>query len=120
MLDRWNLQDQIVNIAKTWQDRPYNMINSPFCFPSVIPDPYESERGDSALKIEESSVEDEAIRLDPSNSKQKIKLLPADDAVGYVREKGREKNALGRSFFVTKKGCVGLAPPDARERVSSL
>ena len=81
----------------------------------MVPDPYENERWDPDLIIDESQMEDEAVRLDPSSFKRKIKITPADSAVGYVGQKGREKYALGRSFYMTEKGYFGLAPPDARK-----
>ena len=114
LISRWDLQDQLANVAETWEKGPYDLINSPFCLPSVIPDPYESQRGDPDIKYELGWMEEEAIRLDPSLDKHKIKLMPADNVVGYGGDKGREKYALGRSFFITKKGYMGLAPPDAR------
>ncbi|KAK5215057.1 hypothetical protein LTR96_011387 [Exophiala xenobiotica] len=116
MLNRWNLQDQMEKITKTWQDGSYDLINSPFRLPSVVPDPYEHERGDPDFEIEISRMEDEVLKHDSSSPERKIKVMPADNAVGYAGEKGREQYALGRSFFVTKKGYFGLAPPDARKK----
>lgn len=47
--------------------------------------------------------------------KRKMIMSPAHDCEGFDGDRGAEKYALGRRFFVTEKQYFGLAPPQARQ-----
>lgn len=100
-------------LAELWLDGPHDLINSPFSLPSVVPDPYDHERGDPEIKVEVTSTEPELLDSRPPSPTTKIRICPGENAIGFNGDKGCEKYALGRSFFVTQKNYLGLAPPQA-------
>ena len=107
--------------AKMWQTCPYDLIKSPLSLPSTIPDPYAHYRGEIKVQEKEGEVEEEllnsysedGIQFDPK--KRKFIMSPAPDCEGFNGDKGAEKYALGRRFFVTEKQYFGLASPQAEK-----
>ncbi|KAK1244940.1 hypothetical protein MKX08_004569 [Trichoderma sp. CBMAI-0020] len=118
-------------LASTWQEQPYDLYHRPFHLVNMVPDPYwECRRHSdelakrqatarrvnhitsdvngnnpedvdhSARKLVHQAMDatDKALRQQPS-------LVPQD-----TLKAGIEKFALGRRFFITKKGYFGLGP----------
>ncbi|KAK4060261.1 uncharacterized protein Triagg1_10811 [Trichoderma aggressivum f. europaeum] len=114
-------------LASAWHQQPYDLYHRPFDLLNVIPDPYwesrrhkdelakdqaknrRSRRIRSTLEIIENPSDreflrraydevDETLKQEPSLVPQKT--LPA----------GIERYAVGRKFFITKKGYFGLGP----------
>ncbi|PTB62266.1 HET-domain-containing protein [Trichoderma citrinoviride] len=131
-----NLKERL---ASSWSQQPYDLYHRPFDLLNVVPDPYWETRRQqddlakqqakqrksryiqSSLAAAKGSIDlglwkqkfdkvDEALRQQPS-------LVPQDTLPA-----GIEKYALGRRFFITKKGYFGLGPQKARagDRIAVL
>ncbi|KAL7928956.1 heterokaryon incompatibility domain-containing protein [Trichoderma chlorosporum] len=115
------------HLGSTWHQQPYDLYHRPFDLLNVIPDPYwESRRCEdelakqqarnrrsmqikSNLETIEDRCEQEFLRraFDDVDEalKQQPSLVPQDTLPADI-----EKYALGRRFFITKKGYFGLGP----------
>ncbi|RFU78969.1 hypothetical protein TARUN_3273 [Trichoderma arundinaceum] len=114
-------------LASMWHQQPYDLYHRPFDLLNVIPDPYWKSRQDkdelakkqssnrhssyikSEVDIDTLPVDREFLhkaysQLD-EHIKQRPSLVPQDTLPA-----GIEKYALGRRFFITKKGYFGLGP----------
>lgn len=80
---------EFISLAKTWENGRYDLLNSPFFLPNVVPDPFLRYRSPDPVYTLMSQV---------SNG------LP-----------GTHEYALGRRFIITEKGYMGLAPPECEE-----
>ncbi|KAL7905862.1 hypothetical protein GGI35DRAFT_459508 [Trichoderma velutinum] len=126
-------------LASAWHQQPYDLYHRPFDFLNVIPDPYwESRRHmDELAKHQAKSRRSRRIRSDveaiedlsdreflrrayddvDETLKHEPSLVPQDTLFA-----GIEKYALGRKFFVTKRGYFGLGPQKAEpgDRIAVL
>lgn len=120
----------VSRLASTWSQQPYDLYHRPFDLLSVIPDPYwgtrcqEDEiakqqarkRKAGCLKSSLDAIKDPLDREFLNRAydrvdevlKQQPSLVPQDTLPA-----GIEKYALGRRFFITKKGYFGLGPQKA-------
>lgn len=114
-------------LASAWHQQPYDLCHRPFDLLNVSPDPYwESRRHkDEIAKHQAKKRRSRGIKSfvedikDPSDQdflrraydevdetlKQEASLMPQNTLPA-----GIEKYALGRKFFITKKGYFGLGP----------
>ncbi|UKZ59560.1 uncharacterized protein TrAtP1_000861 [Trichoderma atroviride] len=121
----------LCQLASTWQEQPYDLYHRPFHLVNMVPDPYwecrrhsdelakrqakerrvnhitsdvnvdsPEDADHSARKLVHQAMDatDEALRQQPS-------LVPQD-----TLKAGIGRFALGRRFFITKKGYFGLGP----------
>lgn len=121
----------LCQLASTWQEQPYDLYHRPFHLVNMVPDPYwECRRhGDELAKrqakerrvnhitsdvdVDRSEDTDHSGRklvhqaMDATDKalRQQPSLVPQD-----TLKAGIEKFALGRRFFITKKGYFGLGP----------
>ena len=99
-------------LGKTWAMQPYDLRSRPFGLPNVVPDPYLESR---SLKVHRVwDFENNRLR-DPDDKeieRQSTSLCLPEEL--YDPSSGSYGAALGRSFFITSQGYMGLAPPDAR------
>ncbi|KAL7814949.1 HET domain-containing protein [Trichoderma aethiopicum] len=129
----------VSQLASTWSQQPYDLYHRPFDLLSVIPDPYWETRrqGDGlakqqarkrkagCLKSSLDAIKDPLDREFLNRAydrvdemlKQQPSLVPQDTLPA-----GIEKYALGRRFFITKKGYFGLGPQKAEpgDRIAVL
>jgi len=103
-------------LATEWEAAsPYDLVNSPFYLPSVIPDRYSRHRPDPIFEFEVTDAHPRERAFKAAERKVRVTRLDTDakDAAGKV---GREKYALGRRFFIMGgEGYMGLAPPLAEK-----
>ncbi|KAJ4860016.1 heterokaryon incompatibility protein (HET) domain-containing protein [Trichoderma breve] len=114
-------------LASAWHQQPYDLYHRPFDLLNVIPGPYwESRRHrDELAKHQAKNRRSRGIKSypeaieDPSDQdflrraydevdetlKQEVSLVPQNTLPADI-----EKYALGRKFFITKKGYFGLGP----------
>lgn len=118
-------------LASRWQEQPYDLYHRPFNLVNMVPDPYWACRrhSDELAKrqakerrvnhiisdVDVDSPEDtdhserkllrQAIDASDKALRQQPSLVPQD-----TLQTGIEKFALGRRFFITKKGYFGLGP----------
>jgi hypothetical protein len=96
-------------LAQLWQEGQYDLIISPFQLPCVVPDPFLHLRGNVfALDVTTlKKIGVSTVGLTPgSTTDERAALFPGD----Y----GAERYALGRRFFVSEKGYLGLCPAESR------
>ena len=99
-------------LGKTWATQPYDLRSRPFGLPNVVPDPYVDSRPFKFRKVWD--FDNNRLR-DPDDLEilqDRILVCLPEDSYGQLRESYGA--ALGRSFFITRQGYMGLAPPDAR------
>lgn len=124
-------------VSDMWHQQPYDLYHRPFSFLHVIPDPYwhvRRDRDDLALKKTQASgssfitsiaprrvgtsVEDDPITIDElrrySVSVDKAMTSRPSMVPRGTLDPGIEKYALGRKFFITNRGYIGLAPKTAK------
>ena len=97
-------------LAELWQGDYYDIIISPFQLPCVIPDPFLHLRrnvfpGDVTFLKEKGISTMRGLRP-ATTTDERAALFPGD----Y----GAERYALGRRFFVSEKGYLGLCPAESR------
>ena len=128
-------------VAATWSKQPYDLYHRPFYFLNMVPDPYwEARRESDDLALRQTQVrvkpplmsfpqtsetgpqitKEDAIRIRNSILKalrSKPSMVPQ-----AVLDAGYEKYALGRRFWVTKKGYFGIGPSDTKpgDRIAVL
>ncbi|KAK4059476.1 hypothetical protein Trihar35433_10752 [Trichoderma harzianum] len=126
-------------LASAWHQQSYDLYHRPFDLLNVIPDPYwESRRHkDELAKHQAKNRRSKGIKSyveaieDPSDQdflrraydevdetlKQEVSFVPQNTLPA-----GIEKYALGRKFFITKKGYFGLGPQKSEpgDRVAVL
>ncbi|OCK72955.1 hypothetical protein K432DRAFT_340879, partial [Lepidopterella palustris CBS 459.81] len=128
-------KQQFNHLGSLWKNQPYDLYHLPFSLLSVIPDPYWEVRARedrlALLKNKEypKPIEPLCGVIDPLLSvqdmqeilDQELKKSISAVPVGTL-EPGMEKYALGRKFFVTKRGYFGLAPKEAKtgDRITVL
>lgn len=128
---------ELKTLADMWHKQPYDLYHRPFSFLHVIPDPYWPVRktqdelalkktqafgspqiispalGEAYTQVKNSSVELDKVRDIADSMKKamtsKPNMVPRDtlnpDVVKY---------ALGRRFFITRHGYIGLGPKTAQ------
>lgn len=105
-------------LGQTWITQPYDLHSRPFNLPNVVPDPYLESRPtkyDNRSKMHDqlkaqSIINDNVVFEDKEVAVPRVFLCLPQDDVGQ----GPYSAALGRSFFITSHGYMGLAPPDAQ------
>jgi hypothetical protein len=119
----------LCQLASTWQEQPYDLYHRPFNLVNMIPDPYwecrrhmdelakrqARKRRLRSIRSDVDAAEDQDLSdrehlhraFDDVDEilRQRPSLVPQD-----TLEAGIEKFALGRRFFITKKGYFGLGP----------
>ncbi|OTA07293.1 hypothetical protein A9Z42_0081710 [Trichoderma parareesei] len=120
----------VCQLASTWSQQPYDLYHRPFDLLNVVADPYwETRRQEDELARQQAQKRKtgcirsslDGIKDSPDRGfleqaydnidealKQQPSLVPQD-----TLPPGIEKYALGRRFFVTKKGYFGLGPQKA-------
>ncbi len=102
-------------LGRTWETQPYDLRSRPFFLPNVVPDPYLESRpteyhNPSKLDDGYRTQSENAPREDEEELLDRIFLCDPKGDIGRVSYGA----ALGRSFFITSDGYMGLAPPDAQ------
>ncbi|UKZ78188.1 hypothetical protein TrVFT333_005923 [Trichoderma virens FT-333] len=100
-------------LASAWHQQPYDLYHRPFDLLNVIPDPYwESRRQNDEIAKQQAKERDKIYQIkcrtyDAVDEilKQQPSLVPQGTLPA-----GIEKYALGRKFFITRKGYFGLGP----------
>ncbi|KAL6902627.1 heterokaryon incompatibility domain-containing protein [Trichoderma evansii] len=134
----------LCQLASTWQEQPYDLYHRPFNLANIVPDPYwECRRHSDELAKQQakkrrvrhitSDVDDPEDAEDADHSDRKLVYQAIDDSNKALRqqpslvpqdtlEAGIEKFALGRRFFITKKGYFGLGPQklEPEDRIAVL
>jgi len=101
-------------LVELWQDGPHDLINSPFSLPSVVPDPFDHMRDEPELSIHITNTEPELLEQSFERlPATKIVVSPGEGAVGFNGDRGCEKYALGRRFYISEKHYMSLASPQA-------
>ncbi|MCJ1390770.1 hypothetical protein MMC18_003631 [Xylographa bjoerkii] len=94
-------------LAELWQEGQYDLIISPFQLPCVIPDPFLHLRGNVFPLDVTIPKEMGIVDFTPgSTMDERSALFPGDFRA--------ERYALGRRFFVSEKGYLGLCPAESR------
>ena len=105
-------QRRFNTLGQSWATQPYDLRSRPFYLPNVVPDPYLESRPFTPRKLwdfENNRLRDpDDIELARSRT---LLCLPQENS---GPQRGCYGVALGRSFFITSHGYMGLAPPDAR------
>ena len=108
-------------LGKTWGAQPYDLRSRPLNLPNVVPDPYLESRPteysnpsqlDDDLKDQLKRYTHDTVieENDKRTPKPCVSLCLPTQNIG----KGSYSAALGRSFFISRHGYMGLAPPDAQ------
>jgi hypothetical protein len=123
-------------LGSLWHHQPFDLYHRPFALPTVVPDPFgetrQTEDKIALLRSKNANFEGMIGSIDsigpdgePWEGRQWIeealqKIVPI--VPKCTLDPGFENFALGRRFFVTKKGYLGLGPRDAKvgDRVSVL
>ncbi|KAF0322271.1 heterokaryon incompatibility protein [Colletotrichum asianum] len=116
-------------LADMWSLQPYDLYHRPFSLPSTVPDPYWQSRCQFDKKVLRETAESRRYKwehslLSPDKEETARLRELAFQAYGespsiipQLEERDAdfqlEKYALGRRFFITKKGYMGLAPAGA-------
>ncbi|KAF3803244.1 hypothetical protein GCG54_00013351 [Colletotrichum gloeosporioides] len=124
------LKTSFQKLANLWSLQPYDLYHRPFSLPSVVPDPFWESRCQFDEKALEESARSRRYKwengLHTPNRKQSDRLQKlAFEVYGEMpsiipqlqneeADFRLEKYALGRRFFITKKGYMGLAPIGAQ------
>jgi hypothetical protein len=124
---------RLCELAATWHKQPYDLYHRPFSFLNIVPDPYwETRRQEDNLakaqrasRVKEVKWCSSSIGLPndvkPFSSHPQLGDEMSDAINAFFATKpsllpqctlnaGVEKFALGRKFFITKKGYLGLGP----------
>ena len=127
---------RFLQLGSMWHQQPFDLYHRPFALPTVVPDPFWETRQTAdkvALLLSKNRRLEgmmgfiESIGPDghPWNPRQWLeevlqKVVPI--VPGHILDPGFEDFALGRRFFVTRKGYLGLGPRDTKvgDRVSVL
>lgn len=128
-------------LASTWQKQPYDLYHRPFNLVNMVPDPYWKCRRHSDDLAKRQATKRRVINIvsdvdspgDTDHSKRKLLHQIIDASDKTLRQQpslvpqdtlqtGIEKFALGRRFFITKKGYFGLGPQklEPEDRVAVL
>ena len=105
-------------LGQTWETQPYDLRSRPFDLPNVVPDPYLESRPIKnrnpfdVLENRFKNTDNDLLSENKEFSRTRTSLCIPEENVGEQR--GCYSAALGRSFFKTSHGYMGLAPPDAR------
>lgn len=128
---------RLCELAATWHKQPYDLYHRPFSFLNIVPDPYWDIRRqeDNLAKAQRASrigkggewcsssldvpndmkpfishprLHDEMNSAIDAAYASKPSLIPQN-----TLNAGVEKFALGRKFFITNKGYLGLGPKTA-------
>ncbi len=117
-------QKQFNQLGMLWKEQPYDLYHLPFSLPNTIPDPYWKVRAhEDRLALLKNSTNptspfgffsaamgtQELRDIAELEWKKSVSTVP----VGTLPPR-MEKYALGRRFFISKKGSFGLAPKEAR------
>ena len=99
-------------LGQSWETQPYDLRSRPFDLPNVVPDPYLESRPFTPRKLWdfENNCSRDPDDIEIARSRTSL-CLPQENS---GPQRGCYGAALGRSFFVTSHGYMGLAPPDAR------
>lgn len=144
--ERETYQEKFTELGMLWSEQRYDLYHTPFEFLNVIPDPYWDTRKDHDELAREKTLvyfSDMETYIVPLNG-TRVEGSLADDnnplskvyreemarlwnsqttrvSRGTLRS-GYEKYALGRKFFITKKGYFGLTSKEAKvgDRVAVL
>ncbi|KAF4857009.1 Heterokaryon incompatibility protein 6, OR allele [Colletotrichum siamense] len=124
------LRTSFQRLADLWSQQPYDLYHRPFNLPGIVPDPYWQSRRQFDIKALEDSARSRRQRWrhgfqtadrEETARLQKLALELYGEAPSIVPQLDNadvdfelEKYALGRRFFITKKGYMGLAPLGAQ------
>ncbi|KAH8671808.1 hypothetical protein BGZ60DRAFT_405968 [Tricladium varicosporioides] len=140
--EEWTEKDSAYHTARfqelgsMWHKQPFDLYHRPFALPTVIPDPFwearQTEDKVALLQLKTQNFEG-IIGYDPSsgpngqpwNARQWLEEALREEVPIVPRgtlDPGFESFALGRRFFITKKGYLGIGPKDTKvgDRVSVL
>jgi len=131
--DRAQYTTKFQDLAQRWKIQPYDLYQSPFTLPNVVPDPYwetrklESRFCNKNNPARKHLTNTKLFGVDNMGVNQEKWLEKAlEDIVPFIPRNtlppGFEKYALGRSLAITKKGYLGLVSKDTRkgDRVAVL
>lgn len=120
------LRTSFQRLANMWSLQPYDLYHRPFSLPSTVPDPYWQSRcqfDQKALKETAKSRrhrwEHSLLSPDREETRRLQELAfkaygEAPSVIPHLEDRDAdfqlEKYALGRRFFITEKGYMGLAP----------
>ncbi|KAL7940715.1 heterokaryon incompatibility domain-containing protein [Trichoderma barbatum] len=129
----------VFQLASLWHRQPYDLYHRPFNLSNVIPDPYweyrrhKDELAKQQAKNRRSICIRSRINSNLDSSDQEFLRRASDDVDEALKQKpslvpqdtlpaGIEKYALGRRFFITKRGYFGLGPQKSEpgDRVAVL
>lgn len=123
-------EEQCDCLASEWHRQPYDLYHRPFKLLNVVPDPFwkcRAESDDLAKAKTRKHIRMAAHRPGVDLAKIPGALAAYEAAIKMYEqrmtdevsinpqgtlEEGLEKYALGRRFFITKKGYLGLGPED--------
>lgn len=109
-------QRRFNDLGRTWEMQPYDLHSRPFQLPNVVPDPYLESRPTEYYNRSKLS---NAFKAQFKDHLFEDKEIPLPRVFLCKPKEGLYKGpytaALGRSFFMTKQGYVGLAPPDSQK-----
>jgi hypothetical protein len=99
-----------------WTTQPYDLRYRPFHLPNVVPDPFLESRPTKYYRP--SDYLSNGHKSQSKNAEWRDEVEAIDRVFIFYPEacisSGSYTAALGRSFFTTDKGYMGLAPPDAQ------
>ncbi|KAF4828663.1 Heterokaryon incompatibility protein 6, OR allele [Colletotrichum tropicale] len=124
------LRTKFQRLAEMWSLQPYDLYHRPFSLPSTVPDPYWQSRCQFDQKALKETAQSRRHRWehsllspdrDETSRLQKLAFQAYGESPSVVPQlEDRdadfrlEKYALGRRFFITEKGYMGLAPVGAQ------
>ncbi|KAK2035331.1 HET-domain-containing protein [Colletotrichum zoysiae] len=114
------------DLGNLWSSQPYDLYHRPFVLPSVVPDPYWESRRRFDKKALDGSSRSRRERWVPSllgpnqHARERLQKL-ASEACGKEpsivpqhpdaeNSFQLEKYSLGRRFFITRRGYMGIGP----------
>ena len=125
-------------MASLWNQQPYDLYHRPFRLYNVVPDPYwESRVKSDGLALSQTRENTNAPQLFPLEPDSELDDSTSEDLRRFSRvaheiqgrqpsmvpratlEPGVERYALGRRFFITRKGHFGLGPANTHPGDSS-
>ncbi|KAK2039164.1 HET-domain-containing protein [Colletotrichum somersetense] len=124
------LKARFQELGNMWSSQPYDLYHRPFILPSMVPDPYWESRVRFDKKALENSSRSRRERwlpgiLGPSqDARERLKKVASE---AYGKEPSivpqhsasddnfqLEKYSLGRRFFITRRGYMGIGPVDTK------
>jgi hypothetical protein len=103
--ERQYYMERFNELGNLWQNQTFDLYHRPFMLPNVVPDPYAHQRVPKRLTKKQRDQRPSLPEFLPRATCCK----PPEYATS-----GLEKYAFGRSFFISAKGYMGLAPSDAK------